>query len=174
MTTMATDEFLTAVTSAQDRGLPVFEKIFSAAQPGAVFSPPVSANGYTVITACEVVMGGGFGSGLGFGPTPPPGETTPQTDSAKAQPSLGGGGGTGGGGGAQGRPVAVIVIGQDGVTIKPVFDVSKIALAGITAWGAIGLLAGKMVRDARTAAAPSLPKPRKLTLAKRIQAMRQH
>jgi uncharacterized spore protein YtfJ len=152
----------------------MFEKIFAAAQSGTVFSPPVSANGYTVITAREVAMGGGFGSGLGLGPTPPRGETAPQANAAKDQQLLAGGGGTGGGGGAQGRPVAVIIIGPDGVTIKPIFDVSKIVLAAITAWGAMGLLAGKMFRDARTVAAPSLSKPRKTTLAKRIQTMRQH
>jgi len=33
-----------------------------------------------------------------------------------------------------GRPVAIIIIGPDGVTVKPVFDLTKIALAGITAW----------------------------------------
>ena len=174
MTTMTPDEFLTAVTAGQERALPMFEKIFAAAQSGAVFGPPVSVNGYTVITACEVAVGGGFGSGLGFGPTPPSGDAAAQADTAKAQLNLGGGGGTGGGGGAQGRPVAVIVIGPDGVKIKPVFDVSKIALAGITAWGAMSLLAGKMLRGVQTAATPAQSKPRKVMLAKRIQAMRQH
>jgi uncharacterized spore protein YtfJ len=170
---MATDEFLTALSSGQERTLPMFEKIFAAAQPGTVFSPPVSANGYTVITACEVAMGGGFGSGLGFGPTPPPRRTAAsQTEETTGQQSISGGGGTGGGGGAQGRPVAVIVIGPAGVTIKPIFDVSKIALAGITAWGAMGLLAGKMFRSGQTAAAAAQSKPIKEALAKRIQPMR--
>src|SRR5262249_52454845 len=45
----------------------VLEKIYSAAQPGAVYSEPVTAGNYTVITASEIVAGGGFGSGFGFG-----------------------------------------------------------------------------------------------------------
>jgi uncharacterized spore protein YtfJ len=43
----------------------------------------------------------------------------------------------GGGGGSSGRPVAVIVIGPDGVTIKPIFDATKLALAAITTTGAM-------------------------------------
>jgi hypothetical protein len=40
-----------------------------------------------------------------------------------------------------GRPVAVIAIGPDGVTVKPVVDVTKVALAGLTAWATmLGLL----------------------------------
>jgi hypothetical protein len=33
-----------------------------------------------------------------------------------------------------GRPVAIIAIGPDGVRVKPVVDVTKVALAGLTAW----------------------------------------
>jgi uncharacterized spore protein YtfJ len=104
-------------------------KIFAAAQPGAVFSAPVIAGAYTVITASEVGAGGGFGSGRGTGMKP--------TDRSSTNGSLvqGEGGGTGGGGGANGRPIAAIVIGPDGVTVQPIFDVTKIMLSLITAWG---------------------------------------
>jgi hypothetical protein len=52
-----------------------------------------------------------------------------------------GAGGLGGGGGAMGRPVAIIAIGPEGVTVKPVMDVTKVALAGLTAWvSVLGLL----------------------------------
>jgi uncharacterized spore protein YtfJ len=106
------------------------DKLFVAAQPGAVFGLPVTSGDYTVITASEVSAGGGFGSGHGTG-----------TGSAArgneiAAPVQGEGGGMGGGG-ASGRPIAAIVIGPDGVTVKPIFDLTKIALAGITAWGAM-------------------------------------
>jgi len=90
------------------------DKIFGAARASAVFSAPVTAGGYTVITASEVLAGGGFGSG--HGPD---------------------GGGSGGGGGAVGRPVAVIVVGPDGVSVKPIFDVTKFGLAVLTAWAAM-------------------------------------
>ena len=40
-----------------------------------------------------------------------------------------------------GRPVAIIVIGPDGVTVKPVVDLTKLALAAITASAAtLGVL----------------------------------
>ena len=114
---------------------PLLERIFAAAQPDAVYSKPVMAGNYTVITASEVTSGGGFGSGAGFGPATPP-SAEKQRDGA-GSPSghvNSGGGGFGGGGGSAGRPVAIISIGPDGVTVKPVFDLTKIALVGITAW----------------------------------------
>ena len=112
----------------------VLEKIFSAAQPEAVYSKPVEANNYTVITASEVTSGGGFGSGSGFGPeTPSSPEKRSSEEGARAE-TVSGGGGMGGGGGSSGRPVAIIIIGPEGVSVRPVFDLTKIALAGITAW----------------------------------------
>jgi uncharacterized spore protein YtfJ len=47
------------------------------------------------------------------------------------------GGGSAGGGGSSGRPVAVIVVGPDGVQVKPIFDVTKFGLAVLTAWAAL-------------------------------------
>ena len=121
----------------------MLEKIFAAAQPGAVYGQPVGAEGYTVITAAEVTSGGGFGMGLGLGPPSRPGSGAASTaDVARAgDQQTGGAGGLGGGGGAMGRPVAIIAIGPDGVTVKPVLDVTKVALAGLTAWASLlGLL----------------------------------
>jgi uncharacterized spore protein YtfJ len=111
---------------------PLMDEIYSAAKPGAVFSTPVESNGFTVITASEVMGGGGFGLGSGQGPS-----------------DQGGGSGGGGGGGAVSRPVAVITIGPDGVKVKPIVDVTKVALAGITAWGAIAVNAVRLARKAR-------------------------
>jgi uncharacterized spore protein YtfJ len=113
----------------------VLEKIFSAAQSDAVYSKPIVANNYTVITASEVASGGGFGSGSGFGPASP---SSPETrlgeERSPAESISSGGGGMGGGGGSSGRPVAIIIIGPEGVSVKPIFDITKIALAGIAAW----------------------------------------
>ena len=90
-----------------------------------------------------MTSGGGFGMGMGLGPPSRPGRKAGPTAEA-AQPGdrqSGGAGGLGGGGGAMGRPVAIIAIGPDGVTIKPVVDVTKLALAGLTAWvSMLGLL----------------------------------
>jgi hypothetical protein len=82
------------------------ERIYSAAQPGAVYSEAVVAGSYTVITASEVTAGGG----------------------------------------SMGRPVAVITIGPEGVTVKPVVDATKIALAAVTAWAAVAAAAIRLTK----------------------------
>jgi len=122
----------------------VLEKIYSAAQPGAVYSEPVTTGNYTIITASEIAAGGGFGSGSGFGPPATPAKQQEETSGREVQPTNSGGGGMGGGGGSRGRPVAIIIIGPDGVTIKPVVDVTKIALAGVTVWGTMLMLLRRM------------------------------
>src|SRR5438105_3219363 len=89
----------------QEQGVRMFEKLFAAAQPGTVFSPPVVSGQYTVITASEVSVGGGFGSGRGFGPAnAPSGEGEATSEGTPRQ--WAGGGGMGGGGGSTARPVA--------------------------------------------------------------------
>ncbi len=117
----------------------IVDRIFSAARPGLVFGEPITSGSYTVITASEVTSGGGFGSGTGFGRSEPRREAgTPETQAAPSNlPSIGGGGGMGGGGGAVGRPVAVISIGPDGVSVRPIYDVTKVALAGLAAAGTV-------------------------------------
>jgi|Tabmets5t2r1_1033131.scaffolds.fasta_scaffold55653_2 uncharacterized spore protein YtfJ len=111
-----------------DRAATMLDKLFAAAQPGAVYGQPVESGTYTVIAAAEVTSGGGFGMGVGLGPASRSDETGAPPEGRET-----GGGGVGGGGGAMGRPVAIIAVGPDGVTIKPVMDVTKIALAGLTA-----------------------------------------
>jgi uncharacterized spore protein YtfJ len=144
-----TSNLLTLAEKREEQLSRVLEKIYSAAQPGAVYSEPVTAGNYTVITASEIAAGGGFGSGLGFGlPTTPP-KQQGETSGREAQPTNSGGGGMGGGGGSSGRPVAIIIIGPDGVTVKPVVDVTKIALAGVTAWGTMLMLLRRMRKASR-------------------------
>jgi len=50
------------------------------------------------------------------------------------------GGGGGGGGHAVGRPVAVVTIEPEGVTVQPVLDRTKIVLTALTAAGAMGMM----------------------------------
>jgi len=81
------------------------ERLLGFAQPGSIYSAPVVSGPYTIITASEVVGGGGFGYGSG-----PATGAPPAASSAKArQPKQGVGGGRGGG--YHSRPVAAIVIG---------------------------------------------------------------
>jgi uncharacterized spore protein YtfJ len=140
-------------TSQQARDLAQtwIDKIYAAAQPGAVFSAPVVSGAYTIITASEVAAGGGFGFGSGAGPAPgSESASSPASDAPSAAErqaaNLQGGGGGGGGGGSSGRPVAAIVIGPDGVKVEPIVDATKIAIAAIGAWLSIALL---LVRRAR-------------------------
>jgi uncharacterized spore protein YtfJ len=130
----APDEAASLVDSAGEQTPKILEKMFAAAKPAAVFGQPVEASGYTLITASEVTSGGGFGVGTGRGPAP---RDSRQPTPVEASPSAGrqsvGGGGFGGGGGSMGRPVAVIAIGPSGVTVRPVVDVTKVALAALTA-----------------------------------------
>jgi uncharacterized spore protein YtfJ len=129
------DEAVSLIDKTREQTAAMVEKIFAAAQPGAVYGQPVASETYTVITAAEVTSGGGFGMGIGLGPPSRPGGTAAAAaDAAQPEDRQTGGGGGGGGGGSMGRPVAVIAIGPDGVTVRPVVDVTKVALAGLTAW----------------------------------------
>jgi hypothetical protein len=96
--------------------LPI-NRIWAAAQPGAVYSAPVTSGEYTIITASEVLAGGGYG-----------------LDDTK---------GSGGGGFSRGRPVATIIIGPDGVKVQPVVDATRVALGVMAAVGG-GVLAARL------------------------------
>jgi uncharacterized spore protein YtfJ len=128
------------------------QRLLAGSDSSRVFGPPVSSGEYTVIPAAEIASMGGLGSGMGFG-TPGRRRTgeeqapaawgdTEQEDVSRSAVK-GGGGGGGGGGGAKGRPVAAIVIGPDGVAIKPVIDLTKLAL---TALGAMTIVAAFSTR----------------------------
>jgi uncharacterized spore protein YtfJ len=137
-----------SLTARRNEQLPeITERIFAAARPGAVFSDPITAGNYTIITASEVGSGGGFGSGFGFGSKSESAEQQQEGEASTTQPANSGGG-FGVGGGSSGRPVAVIAIGPDGVTIKPIFDATKLALAGLTTVGAL-LAMFRRIRKAR-------------------------
>jgi hypothetical protein len=77
-------------------------------RPSAVFSAPVVSGVYTVIFASEVFARGSFG----FGADEPESGVT----------------GPGGGGGSHSRPVAAIVIGPNGVKVRPIVDATRIAV----------------------------------------------
>ncbi|MDH3471354.1 MAG: hypothetical protein OEM94_08580 [Acidimicrobiia bacterium] len=85
---------------------------------GAVFGSPEHVGDRVVITASTYSRAGGFGFGGGGG-------------KPDAMSEFGAGGGGGGGGTSEGRPVAIIDIGPEGVTIRPVFDFTKLGLAAL-------------------------------------------
>jgi uncharacterized spore protein YtfJ len=142
------EEFAKIVVTAvknQEQAAELVEKLFAVAQPGAVYSEPVTVGEHTVITASEVSVGMGFGYGIGGGPGQVGrrrrvGEDEPRDERGEA--GIGGGGGGGGASGA--RPVAVISIGPEGVQVEPVVDPTKIALAFFTTLGSMFFMLSKM------------------------------
>ena len=120
-------------------------KLVITASADAVFGEPVVNGNTTVIPCSEVVIGMGMGSGGG-----PVDENGNQTGS-----------GTGGGGGARGRPVAAIIITQDGVRVEPILDLTKIVLASLTTGAFILLWIGRLSLMRRSRRLPSLSRIRR-------------
>ena len=101
---------------------------------GACFGVPVEREGQTLIPVARLTFryGMGFGSGRG----------TATRESEASESEVGRSGGGGGGAYGTSSPVAVIEITRDGVAIRPIVDVTRIALASmmLTAWCSFWLL----------------------------------
>ncbi len=95
------------------------DTFLSAASVEAVYGEPIKQRDVTIVPAAEVVAVLGFGVGYGAG--------------GSDEEGGGQGGGGGGGGRVFSRPVAVIIASPDGVRVEPVFDVTKVLMAGLTA-----------------------------------------
>jgi uncharacterized spore protein YtfJ len=142
------------ITTSHEQNLNLVQKLFETARPSAVFSEPLHAGNYTVITASEVMASGGvgYGGGGGTGPATIVVEELDITDEIPVEalaeeddePNEGYGVGGGGGGYAFARPVAAITIGPDGVTVEPIVDATKIAIAMFTTIGAMALMFARM------------------------------
>jgi uncharacterized spore protein YtfJ len=122
-----------AIDSSHD----TMELFLSAADVHAVFSEPVVHGETMMIPAAEILSIAGFGSGYG---------SSSAAGSDTESPENNAGGGGGGGGKVFSRPVAVIVSDGKQVTVQPVFDFTKIALAGITAFGFMVATLSRMQR----------------------------
>jgi uncharacterized spore protein YtfJ len=103
------------------------DTFLEVADVSSAFGDPVQSGDNLIIPAAEVLAGVGFGVGAGFG-------RGNREDELKGGGS-GGGSGGGGGGRVFSRPVAVVVASPEGVRVEPVLDVTKIALAALTAGG---------------------------------------
>ena len=141
------------LTTSHEQNLNLIQKLFETARPTAVFGEPLHAGEYTVITANEVMAGGGVGYGGGGGVGPDAGEVEvtdeiPVEAIEEDDEVSGEGYGVGGGGGGYSfaRPVATITIGPDGVTVEPIVDATKIAIALFTTIGAMALMFARMAK----------------------------
>src|SRR5687768_4033846 len=135
------NEIVASAMQSWKEGTDLVGRLFNVAQPRAVYSEPLTAGEYTVITASEVTVSMGFGYGAGGG-------SSLDTDEGKAPADANSGAGSGGGGGgfALGRPVAVISVGPQGVSVEPVVDVTKLGMAFINVLGGMLLMWGRMRR----------------------------
>lgn len=110
---------------AVDRAASILETLLSAADVRKVYGEALRQGDTLLIPTAEVLAIAGFGLGSGGG-----------TDrGAHGDSRRGGGGGGGGGGRVFARSVAIIVASPEGVRVHPVIDVTKIALAALTAAG---------------------------------------
>ena len=112
------------------------DKFLAAANVEAVYGEPLVQEDVAIIPTAEVLSVAGFGVGSGYG-----------TDQVTGETQVSGGSGGGGGGKVLSRPVAIIVSSADGVYIEPVIDVTKIALAALTAAGFMIGMVSKMMRS---------------------------
>lgn len=120
------------------------EEFLAAADVRVVYGEPIQHDDTLIIPTAEVLCGMGFGVGSGSGTF---------TDNPE-KPGQGSGSGGGGGGRILSRPVAVVVASPEGVRVEPVVDITKIALAALTA---VGFMVGMMFRmSSRRNAFPSV------------------
>jgi uncharacterized spore protein YtfJ len=118
-------------TQAEFNTAPI-EQMLAKLGVESLFGPPTKEGETTIIPVAQLAVGFGYGSGYGRG-----GEE-PQAGAQEGQSTVKSGEGGGGGGGAGGRatPRGVLRITPQTVSFEPVFDPTRIPLAGIlmVAW----------------------------------------
>jgi len=116
------------------------DEFLATADVHAVYGEPIEHGDTLIIPTAEVLCGMGFGVGSGSGSGTDSGK-----DDEAGSPASGSGSGGGGGGGGRvlTRPVAVVVASPEGVRVEPVIDITKVALASLTA---VGFMAGMLLR----------------------------
>jgi uncharacterized spore protein YtfJ len=116
-------------TLAQETIKDTLAHFLATADVATVYGQPVRKGDTLIIPAAEVLSGLGFGVSQG------------EVNRKETKPTHWSGGG--GGGRTFSRPVAVIVASPEGVRVTPIFDTTKIILAGFTA---LGFMFGTLMR----------------------------
>lgn len=127
-------EKIPEISSGLEMYQDTMEEFLAAADVRVVYGEPIQHEDTMIIPTAEVLCGMGFGVGSGSGTS---------ADEHPENPSQGSGSGGGGGGRILSRPVAVVVASPEGIRVEPVVDITKIALAGLTA---LGFMVGMMFR----------------------------
>jgi uncharacterized spore protein YtfJ len=98
-------------------------QIHERATVKTVFGEPYQVNGRTIVPVAKISYGFGFGAGRG-----------PKENGE--DDSRGGGAGGGGGGRVSVRPVAVLEMSAAETRVRPIVDVTRLAIAGmlLVAW----------------------------------------
>lgn len=132
------DEIITSQTGEGSLGVvqDTMEEFLAASDVSVVYGEPIEHDDTVIIPTAEVLCVMGFGVGAGSG-------NGTGTEQDPNKPWQGSGSGGGGGGRILSRPVAVVVASPEGVRVEPVVDITKIALAGLTA---LGFMVGMMFR----------------------------
>jgi uncharacterized spore protein YtfJ len=128
------------------------DKLMAVANVEAVYGKPIHHNETIIIPAAEVfaIMGVGGGSGMMEGqPANEDEKEEQEVGDGEEKPRKGSGGGGGGGGRTFARPVALVIVGPEGVRVEPIFDRTKVALAALTAFGFMFATMGRMMSHRR-------------------------
>lgn len=126
------------LTPAVDSVQETMSQFLDTADVSVVYGESIKNGETQIIPSAEVLTLMGYGAGFGSG-----------TNVDNGEQSDGSGGGGGGGGRVLARPVAVVVASPNGVRVEPVVDVTKIALAALTAAGFMMGMLIKMTRGPR-------------------------
>jgi uncharacterized spore protein YtfJ len=140
-------DYVQAAMEQQEKSLAQLDRLIEAMGPEAVFGKPLAVGDCQVFTASETLAAVGFGFGVGGGESKEPAGAP--LEGQESGPNAGSGGGGGGGGMSTGRPVAVVRVDAEGVTVEPVVDITKIALAAFTTLGAMFVMFARMAKRAR-------------------------
>ena len=116
---------------ALDMAQETMETFIETADVSKVYGEPIIHEETMIIPAAEVLAFAGFGAGYGSG---------------GPEDTGGEGGGAGGGGRTFSRPVAVVIVDNNGVRVEPVVDPTKIAMTFFTALGFMVATVARMMR----------------------------
>ena len=121
----------------------IFDRFTATARAAACFGEPMQVGEKTIIPTSEIMCTMVFGLGAGGA-----GNSAGQAEGADESTGKMQGTGSGGGGGGftRSRPVAVVVVSPDGVSVEPVVDATQIAMAGVAAGAFVGFWLIRLMR----------------------------